>query len=78
MEIVKVQSVSIVVQDLKCLKCQGVKETNMADYCTCAGRFTETISLSQYKEQLKTFKNISQHFKMPLLEETVIWLMNSI
>ena len=26
-----------------CLKCRGVKETNMAVYCSCAGAFSLTI-----------------------------------
>ena len=38
-----------------------VKESNMAEYCSCAGKFSETIQRNDFKELLVTFKNISEY-----------------
>ncbi len=37
-----------------------VKDTNMAEYCSCAGQFTETLSLEAFLNQLNTFRNIAR------------------
>ncbi|KAM8961963.1 DNA polymerase epsilon catalytic subunit A [Pelodytes ibericus] len=62
-------------QDLVCLKCKGVKEANMPVYCTCAGDFSLTISIKAFMEQVDAFRNIGQHYNMPHLLETVVWMM---
>jgi len=69
------RSLSFVLQDLVCTKCQGVKETNMAQYCSCAGQFTETLPFDSFIEQMLTFKNIARHYEMATLEETVAWIL---
>ncbi|XP_027422941.1 DNA polymerase epsilon catalytic subunit A isoform X2 [Bos indicus x Bos taurus] len=61
-------------QDLVCLKCRGVKETNMAVYCSCAGGFSLTIHTKVFMEQIGIFQNISQHYGMSYLKETLDWL----
>ncbi|XP_004276670.1 DNA polymerase epsilon catalytic subunit A isoform X1 [Orcinus orca] len=62
-------------QDLICLKCRGVKETNMATYCSCAGAFSLTIHTKVFMEQIRTFQNIAQHYGMSYLMETLEWLL---
>lgn len=61
-------------QDLVCLKCRGVKETNMAMYCSCAGGFSLTIHTKVFMEQVGIFRNIAQHYGMSYLKETLDWL----
>uniref|UniRef100_A0AC11CBA7 DNA polymerase epsilon, catalytic subunit n=1 Tax=Ovis aries TaxID=9940 RepID=A0AC11CBA7_SHEEP len=61
-------------QDLVCLKCRGVKETNMAVYCSCAGGFSLTIHTKVFMEQIGIFRNIAQHYGMSYLRETLDWL----
>ncbi|OWK14641.1 POLE [Cervus elaphus hippelaphus] len=61
-------------QDLVCLKCRGVKETNMAVYCSCAGGFSLTIHTKVFMEQIGIFRNIAQHYGMSYLKETLDWL----
>ncbi|EPY88299.1 polymerase (DNA directed), epsilon [Camelus ferus] len=62
-------------QDLICLKCRGVKETNMAVYCSCAGGFSLTIHTKVFMEQIGIFRNIAQHYGMSYLMETLEWLL---
>ncbi|CAH1796227.1 unnamed protein product [Owenia fusiformis] len=69
------KSMAHVLQDLKCIKCNGVKDTNMATYCKCAGDFTTTQSLPDVVQKLKIFRNIASHYNMPLLLETVEWIL---
>ena len=44
-----------------------VKETNMAQYCSCAGQFTETLPFDSFIEQMLTFKNIARCVKLCVL-----------
>ena len=37
-----------------------VKETNMAEHCSCAGNFTETLSYDTFIQQMTTFRNIAR------------------
>ncbi|KAM8817888.1 DNA polymerase epsilon catalytic subunit A isoform 4-T4 [Rhynchonycteris naso] len=62
-------------QDLICLKCQGVKENNMSVYCSCAGGFTLTIHTKVFMEQIGIFRNIAQHYGMSYLMEALEWLL---
>jgi DNA polymerase epsilon subunit 1 len=44
---------------------------NMTEHCSCAGEFQTLISRDHLAVHLKIFHGIAQHFKMPLLLETV-------
>lgn len=48
-----------------------IKLENMTEFCSCAGNFQTLISRRDLAVYLKTFRGIAQHFKMPLLLETV-------
>jgi DNA polymerase epsilon subunit 1 len=48
-----------------------IKMENMAEYCSCAGDFQTLVSRNDLAVYLKIFRGIAQHFKMPLLLETV-------
>ncbi|KAL5019574.1 hypothetical protein ScPMuIL_002466 [Solemya velum] len=69
------KSMAYVLQDLKCMKCQGVKESNMQKYCKCAGDFTGTLKMKDLARQLKTFRGIAKHYSMSHLLETVEWII---
>lgn len=70
--------VSYTLQDLVCNKCNGVKNTNMADYCTCAGGFVTLLHLSDLQQFLLVLDNISRHFDLPLLAGLVQWTKGQI
>ena len=33
----------------------------MSYHCSCAGKFSETISLEEFRDQLVTFRNIAEY-----------------
>ena len=43
----------------------------MARYCSCAGKFTYTVSLDDFSEKLKTFRNVARYL-LPNLRRVVI------
>ena len=38
-----------------------VKATNMSRYCTCAGNFAYTVSITDFSDKLKTFRNVARY-----------------
>ncbi|XP_060084893.1 DNA polymerase epsilon catalytic subunit A-like, partial [Ylistrum balloti] len=69
------KSMAYILQDLKCVKCQGVKEGNMTKYCKCAGDFITTAALKDFEKRLRTFRGIASHYNMVVLMETVDWII---
>ncbi|XP_023347648.1 DNA polymerase epsilon catalytic subunit A, partial [Eurytemora carolleeae] len=73
---VKRKTMGYILQDLTCDKCKEVTQYNMAKRCRnkfCAGNFETTISSAGIGQILKTFQGVSEHYKMPLLQELVNW-----
>uniref|UniRef100_A0A8C8XUY3 DNA polymerase epsilon catalytic subunit n=1 Tax=Panthera leo TaxID=9689 RepID=A0A8C8XUY3_PANLE len=74
-EAVQKKLMAFTLQDLICLKCRGVKETNMPVYCSCAGDFALTVRTKVFMDQIRIFQNIAQHYGMSYLMETLEWLL---
>lgn len=74
-DIVNRKMMAYVLQDLQCAKCHQVKEDNIKLRCNCAGEYLTTVDNHQTKERLRTFKEIAQHFGMPLLYQNVDWIL---
>lgn len=74
-EAVHRKSMASVLQDLACVKCHQVKDCNMRTYCTCAGEYTNTMTVDEFSKQLRTFQGIARHYHMTLLQETVDWIL---
>ncbi|XP_053408498.1 DNA polymerase epsilon catalytic subunit A-like [Mercenaria mercenaria] len=69
------KSMGNVLQDLECVKCHQIKDSNMRTYCTCAGEYRNTVTVDDLGKQLRTFKGIASHNNMVLLQETVEWIL---
>ncbi|XP_020907958.1 DNA polymerase epsilon catalytic subunit A, partial [Exaiptasia diaphana] len=69
------RSMTHVLQDLKCSKCGGIKDTNMSKYCKCGSNFTLTAPAAEFAEKMRTFRNIAKHYKMNLLQDIVNWII---
>eukprot|EP00116_Pleurobrachia_bachei_P005540 sb/3465802/ len=67
------RNLGFALQDLVCTKCNGVKSSNMADYCSCAGSFATLEHSADYQQLLDILENIAEHFKLTLLGELVSW-----
>uniref|UniRef100_A0A8C2PPD4 DNA polymerase epsilon catalytic subunit n=1 Tax=Cyprinus carpio TaxID=7962 RepID=A0A8C2PPD4_CYPCA len=67
---------SYTLQDLQCAKCKGVKEANMLLYCSCAGDFSLSFTTKSFTEQVEVFRNITAHYNMNFLLETIDWVLS--
>lgn len=56
---------------------QQVKQPNMTLYCTCGGRFKTLHKRDDFSHKLRIFKKIASYFSMPLLKETVEWIISN-
>ena len=65
-------------QDVVCCKCSAVKNTNMAEYCTCAGGFAPLHHLTDLEKVLSVLGSIAQHFHLTLLQGMVEWSRDQI
>jgi len=61
-------------QDLVCLRCDQVKQSNMSATCECGGAFGPLLPASGLKERAEVFGAIATHYRMPLLLDSVQWL----
>ncbi|XP_052253908.1 DNA polymerase epsilon catalytic subunit A-like [Dreissena polymorpha] len=74
-EAVQRKSMAYVLQDLECVKCHQIKDSNMRTYCSCAGVYKTTATIEDLGRQLRTFQGIASHYNMVLLQETVGWIL---
>ena len=58
-------------QDLKCLKCGKVRPDDMAEYCPCSGRFTNTINDKIMKNRIDVLKHVSSYFDLRMLRDAL-------
>ncbi|KAG8226585.1 hypothetical protein J437_LFUL007277 [Ladona fulva] len=75
LDIVHRKTMAYTLQDLQCKKCHQIKMENLADYCTCAGDFKTLTKAEHLLLQMKTFQGVAKRFEMPLLLETVEWII---
>lgn len=76
-QIITRRAMSYTLQDLKCVKCRMVKDKNMSRFCDCAGKFQNQTAASDFKKDLQIFENISKHYQMALLKETVDFMAST-
>ncbi len=66
-------SLAFVLQDLCCVKCKNIKQTNMKMTCECSGNFTYLMSKDSFRLQLQTLLNVAKFYKMDYLREMVLF-----
>lgn len=59
-------------QDLKCMKCGKIRASNMAQYCACSGRFQNTISVLNMREQLDVYRQVGKFYELRLLNDLIL------
>lgn len=69
---------SYTLQDLQCIRCQGVKQDNVMEYCSCAGKYKTLIQPEEVQNLVKTFNLVADDYSMILLKEYSETLINSI
>ncbi|CAN6606997.1 DNA polymerase epsilon catalytic subunit A [Trichomonascus vanleenenianus] len=59
------------VQDLKCIKCKRIRESDLAEHCECSGEWVETISPNSVENSLKIYKNVALFYDFKLVQNLV-------
>ncbi|CRK94685.1 CLUMA_CG008185, isoform A [Clunio marinus] len=69
---------SYTLQDLQCVRCKEIKQDNIIENCSCAGRFTTLIKPEEIRNLIKTFNHVADTYSMVLLKEHTDSLINNI
>ncbi|CAG0886396.1 unnamed protein product, partial [Darwinula stevensoni] len=75
-ERVKRTLVSFTLQDLKCKRCSEVKASNMGLHCDCGGNYMCLTPAHEVREQMLLFNCVAKHYKMPILNNMVEWILS--
>jgi len=76
LEALKKRSVGHCVQDLKCRKCNQVKESNLSRTCEdCGSKFEPLNHRDEINDQLLIFKDIAEFHKLETLSDAVCFLL---
>ena len=59
------------IQDVKCEKCNRVKESDMTDYCPCSGRFVESQTKQEVADKFATYESIGEFYDLRLLRDFI-------
>lgn len=58
-------------QDLKCNKCNQIRQNNMDLHCKCSGNWIETVDYHAIEKQFQTFVNVAKFYNLQLLNGLV-------
>ncbi|GAB0091003.1 DNA polymerase epsilon catalytic subunit [Sergentomyia squamirostris] len=76
LEIVQRKLMSYTLQDVKCVNCKQIKRDNMTTVCECTGSFTNLMTRSDFQQNLESFLNVAQIYRMSLLEDYIKWMQS--
>eukprot|EP00043_Microstomoeca_roanoka_P015073 m.150253 g.150253 ORF g.150253 m.150253 type:complete len:2376 (-) comp16169_c0_seq1:102-7229(-) len=63
-------------QDLRCIKCKQVKDSNMHQFCDCSGSFaTASTTREELWQKLHTMQSIARSHKLEMLDELTTWAL---
>ncbi|AAS54029.2 AFR657Cp [Eremothecium gossypii ATCC 10895] len=63
----QIQTIAYISQDLRCAKCRKIKSDTMSAYCTCSGKWVQTISKDTYLKNVQLFYHVAEYFGFSLL-----------
>ncbi|GAB2274640.1 DNA polymerase epsilon catalytic subunit A [Dionaea muscipula] len=62
-------------QDLACMRCKMVKDSHLAEQCSCGGSFKCKEDASQFLKKMKIFYDVAVQQDFQLLKECVSWIL---
>lgn len=77
-DILNRKSMAYIIQDVQCVKCSEVKQDNILPRCACSGYFTTIIPKKILIRNLKIFRSISVKCQMPLLKESIEFMLANV
>lgn len=77
-DVVNRKLMSYTLQDLQCVRCQSIKQDNIMEYCSCAGKYKTIIGADDVRGLVETFNVVADEHSMVLLKEYTDTLINNI
>ena len=71
------RSLKYQLQDLSCSKCKMTMPDSMSEYCKCSGAYVCDRAPEDMSKSLRTMRRLAAFHQLPLLQETVQWLLQS-
>lgn len=68
---------SYTLQDFQCIRCKAIKQDNIMEYCSCAGKYKTLIPSEEIQGLVKTFNRVADDYSMVLLKEYTSTLVNN-
>jgi DNA polymerase epsilon subunit 1 len=62
-------------QDVYCAKCTGIKQANIANYCSCASTFVNRVSPAHCKDFIRTIGNVARAHGFEHVAESSDWAL---
>lgn len=58
-------------QDLKCVKCKGVRVNDFMEHCSCSGEWAGSLKKEDAERKLKVYRNVARFYGLRMLEDVV-------
>jgi DNA polymerase epsilon subunit 1 len=65
-------------QDLKCVKCKGVRVNDFMEHCSCSGEWAGSIKREDVEKRLKVYRNVASFYGLRMLEDVVGGVFNGL
>jgi DNA polymerase epsilon subunit 1 len=62
-------------QDLKCVKCGGIRVNDFMEHCSCSGEWGGTVKKEDVKKKLAVYRNVGSFYGLRMLGDVVegVW-----
>ena len=62
-------------QDLKCVKCNGIRVNDFMEHCSCSGEWGGTVKREDVKKKLAVYRNVGSFYGLRMLGDVVegVW-----
>jgi len=64
-------------QDLKCIKCGGLKVNEFEEHCKCSGQWTTTVGRDGLAKQLAVYKSVAEFYGFNMLIEVASGILDA-
>jgi DNA polymerase epsilon subunit 1 len=58
-------------QDLRCMKCKGVRVNDFMEHCSCGGTWGETVKRAEIERRLGVYGNVATVYGLRMLSDVV-------
>lgn len=70
-------STGLLLQDLYCSKCKLEKASKLQDYCSCSGKYINSLQPDKFRKSLKVFLKVAEHHNFHWLHDAVSFVLET-